>query len=85
LTLRIKRNSEDGGTRLCLSGELRSSNLDDLRNEVMKPSQQVVLDLTEIGLVDIDGVRWLNACQIVGIQIDNCPPYIREWMLQERA
>jgi hypothetical protein len=85
LTLKIKRTSEDGETRLCLSGELRSLSLEDLSNEVTKTSRQVVLDLTEVSLVDIDGVRWLNACQIVGIQIDNCPPYIREWMFQEKS
>ncbi len=83
MTLKIKRTSEDGETRLCLSGEIRSANLEDLRNEVTMNSPRIVLDLAEVGVVDIDGVRWLSACQIVGIQIENCPPYIREWMLQE--
>jgi hypothetical protein len=44
----------------------------------------LVLDLAEIGVVDIDGVRWLNACQSAGVTVVNCAPYIREWMRQEK-
>ena len=44
----------------------------------------VVLDLEEVNLVDIDGVRWLNACQMQGVRVENCAPYIREWMHQEK-
>jgi ABC-type transporter Mla MlaB component len=84
LTLKIERTLVDGGTRLCLSGELRSANLQDVRTEVAKISPRVILDLAEVGVVDADGVHWLNACQTLGIQIDNCAPYIREWMLQEK-
>jgi anti-anti-sigma regulatory factor len=83
LTLKIKCTSDDGETRLFLSGELRSGNLESLRNEIAKNTPKVVLDLTEVDVVDVDGVRWLNACQSVGIEIDNCPPYVREWMNQE--
>jgi hypothetical protein len=36
------------------------------------------------GVADIDGIRLLNECQTEGIQVVNCSPYIREWMLQEK-
>jgi hypothetical protein len=42
------------------------------------------LDLDEVNVVDIDGIRFLNECQAQGIQVVNCSPYIREWMLQEK-
>ena len=35
-------------------------------------------------LVDIDGVRFLNECESVGIPILQCSPYVREWMQRER-
>jgi hypothetical protein len=35
--------------------------------------------------VDIEGVRFLNACESAGVTILHCPPYIRKWMLQERG
>jgi ABC-type transporter Mla MlaB component len=83
--LKIERILESGTTRLHLSGELRSSDIEAVRAEIEKISPRVVLDLAEIGVIDIDGVRWLTACQTAGIGLENCAPYIHEWMLQERS
>lgn len=83
--LRIERISESGRIRLHLSGELRSAELDEVRTEIEKIAPRLVLDLTEVRLVDIEGVRWLNACQSVGVKLENCAPYIREWMLREKS
>lgn len=66
-----------------MSGELRSTHIEEVRTEMAKV-WPLVLDLAEIGVVDIDGVRWLNACQAAGVEVVNCPPYIREWMRQEK-
>ncbi len=43
------------------------------------------LDLEEVDLVDIEGVRFLNACESAGVSILHCSPYIKEWMLRERG
>jgi hypothetical protein len=43
------------------------------------------LELEELDLVGIEGVRFLNACESAGVLILHCSPYIREWMLQERG
>jgi hypothetical protein len=83
MTLKIKRIREKHGTRICLSGELRSAHLVDLRAEIYQCGQPAALDLDEVDIVDIDGIRLLNECQVLGIQVVNCSPYIREWMLQE--
>jgi ABC-type transporter Mla MlaB component len=84
MTLKIQRICEKHGTRICLSGELRSSHLFDLRAEIEQVGQPVTLDLDEVDVVDVDGIRLLNECQTQGIQVVNCSPYIREWMLQEK-
>jgi len=81
--LKIKRIREEHGTRICLSGELRCSHLLDLRAEIEPAEEPATLDLDEVDVVDIDGIRFLNECQARGIQVLNCSPYIREWMLQE--
>jgi ABC-type transporter Mla MlaB component len=82
--LKIKRIREEHGTRICLSGELRCSHLIDLHVEIEQAGQPTTLDLDEVDVVDIDGIRFLNECQVRGIQVVNCSPYIREWMLQEK-
>ena len=56
-----------------------------VRTEIGRSDPGVVLDLDEVDLVDIDAVRFLNACKAQGIEVVNCLPYIREWMFQERA
>jgi ABC-type transporter Mla MlaB component len=84
MTLKINRICEKNETRICLSGELRCSHLSDLRAEIEQARQPITLDLDEVDVVDSDGIRLLNECQTQGIQVVNCSPYIREWMLQER-
>lgn len=84
MTLKIKRIREKNGTRISLSGELRCSHLLDLRAEIEWVAQPITLDMDEVDVVDIDGIRLLNECQTQGIQVVNCSPYIREWMLQEK-
>ena len=85
MTLKIKRIVGRRKTRICLSGQLRSEHLDQVRSEIDRGGPQVVLDLGEVDLVDIDAVRFLNACESAGVSILHCSPYIREWMLQERS
>ena len=85
MTLKIKLIVGKRKTRVCLSGQLRSEHLDQLKSEVECGGPPVVLDLGEVDLVDIDAVRFLNACESAGISILHCSPYIREWMLQERS
>jgi hypothetical protein len=82
--LKIERLWENHRTRVCLSGELRGAHLVDLRAEIEQGGQPSTLDLHEVNVVDIDGIRFLNQCQTQGIHLVNCSPYIREWMLQEK-
>ena len=84
MTLKIVHIREHGRIRIRLSGELRFSDLEYVRAEIAWVAPPVVLDLEEVDLVDIHGVRWLNACQVQRIQLENCAPYIREWMFQEQ-
>jgi hypothetical protein len=84
MTLKIKRIRETHGTRVCLSGELRCAHLVDLRAEFEQFGQPQILDLDEVDIIDLDGIRLLNECQALGINVVNCSPYIREWMLQEK-
>ena len=85
MTLKIRPVAGKGEIRICLSGQLRSEHLDQLKSEVERGGPPVTLDLEELDLVDIEGVRFLNACESAGISILHCSPYIREWMLQERS
>ena len=71
--------------RIRLSGEVRFGDLVQVQTEIERCEPPVVLDLEELDLIDLEGVRFLNACEAKGISILHCSPYIREWMLQERS
>ena len=85
MTLKIKRIAGERHARICLSGQLRYENIGQVKSELERGGPRAALDLGEVDLVDIDGVRFLNACESAGVAILNCSPYIREWMLQERS
>ena len=80
MTLKIERFR----ARIRLSGELRSEHLDHVKTELHKYGASAVLDLDEVNLTDVEGVRFLNACEAKGISVVHCSPYIREWMSRER-
>jgi hypothetical protein len=81
MTLKIERVR----ARIRLSGEFRSEHLDQVKAEIKLCESPVVLDLEELDLIDVEGVRFLNACEAKGISVLHCSPYIREWMLRERS
>jgi ABC-type transporter Mla MlaB component len=85
MTLKIERISDKRRTRIRLSGELRSEQLDQVQAEIERGGPRVDLDLQEVDLVDVEGVRFLNACEAEGVSVLRSSPYIREWMLRERG
>jgi hypothetical protein len=44
----------------------------------------IVLDLRDVRLADRDEVKFLRDCEADGMQLENCPAYVREWMEREK-
>jgi len=38
-----------------------------------------------VKLVDRDAVRFLGLCEANGVELNQCSPYIRDWINRERA
>jgi len=84
--LRIVRSIGLDATTLTVSGRIDSEQLAELRRSVDEErGRHVVLDLGEVGLVDVEAVRFLVHCEIEGVRIDRCPAYVREWMAREKT
>ena len=62
MTLRIERDQ----ARVRLSGDFRSEHIDQIKAELALCESPVVLDLDELHLVDVEAVRFLNACEAKG-------------------
>jgi hypothetical protein len=82
--LRIEKDSQGGITTIRMIGHFQSEHIGELKKQLQHNGPRFVLDLTEVTLVDVDVVRFLNACEVGAVEIANCSPYIREWMKQER-
>jgi hypothetical protein len=83
MTLKIEKLAGERGTALKLIGRIRAEHLAELRGQIAA-SAPSALELGEVSLVDADAVRFLGSCQSEGIQLLNCSPYIREWIVRER-
>jgi anti-anti-sigma regulatory factor len=83
--LKITRVTEAGSTRVIVSGRIGAPQLPDLRQFLEgENASNVVLDLSEVSLVDEEVVQFLLRCEAQGIGLVGCPAYIREWMVRER-
>ena len=83
--LRIEKDSEGCVSRLRLSGRIQSNRIACIRSAMNDGCARIILDLSEVTLVDIPVVRFLIRCEDEGIELVQCPPYVREWMLRERT
>jgi hypothetical protein len=45
--------------------------------------RNIILDLRELRLADRDAVKFLKSCERDGMNLENCPAYVREWMDRE--
>jgi hypothetical protein len=84
--LRIERRSKGrSSTSLKLSGRMQADGLSELLAEIEKCTPLRSLDLEEVTLLDRDSVRFLIRCESEGVQLVNCPLYVREWITRERG
>ena len=69
---------------LRVSGRIDGENVDTVREVIGQEKGRVALDLTEVRLVDREAVRLLAVSEANGIELRNCPAYVREWVERER-
>ena len=85
MTIRIEKETQKLKTKIRLSGRLQSKHLDQLKTQLEGAQSRIVLDLNGVTLVDVETVRFLNACEQEGVEFLHCWPYIREWMEREKG
>ena len=69
-----------------LSGRIEKQAIAELRRlfELQTDYRDIVLDLKEVGVVDREVMRFFMSCEADGVRLENCTPYIREWMEREK-
>jgi anti-anti-sigma regulatory factor len=83
--LRITR-AANGAVVFKLSGRMDVENVGELEKlfTAEASGHRISLDLEDLTLVDRDVVSFLRRCEADGIELKNCPAYIREWITGER-
>jgi anti-anti-sigma regulatory factor len=76
----------DGEVVFSLSGRMDAENVGELETLLSAEAgaDSIVLNLKDLRLVDQDVVSFLRRCETGGIQLRNCPAYIRKWLNGER-
>jgi anti-anti-sigma regulatory factor len=84
--LRITK-SANGEVVFKLSGRIETENIAELKALLSAETsgRQVLLDLSDLTLVDQNVVSFLRHSEADGIELKNCPAYVREWMKQEES
>jgi anti-anti-sigma regulatory factor len=85
MTLRIESNSDGRTATLRLIGRIEAEHLTELENLVGRHRSQLVLDLSEVTLVDLAFVRFLIAREAEASSLRGSPACVSEWMDGERS
>ncbi|MCU1284973.1 MAG: hypothetical protein JWO13_1323 [Acidobacteriales bacterium] len=87
MTLKVQRSLDNDVVVYTLAGRIKEEQLECLQDILTTNAEatKVVFDLTEIRLIDQIAVKFLASCEEDGVRLRNCPPYIREWISQERG
>jgi len=84
--LRITK-SANGEVVFKLSGRIETENMAELVALLSAEAsgRHLLLDLSDLTLLDQGVVSFLRHCETDGIELKNCPAYVREWMKQEKS
>jgi anti-anti-sigma regulatory factor len=82
--LKIERLAQGESVIFSLSGRIEMEDIAELQRLFAAEDHNVIMDLKEVTLVDRDAVRFLARCEADSIKVENCPAYIREWIVRER-
>jgi anti-anti-sigma regulatory factor len=69
-----------------LSGRMDAEILVELEGVIESEAigRRIVLELSDLTLVDREAVQFLERCESDKIKLENCPAYVREWIARER-
>jgi len=84
VTYRIHQSRQPGASVFVLSGVLDTEHAEGLQELLASAAAgRIVLDLGDITIVDRAAVRFLASVELAGIEIVNCPEYVRSWIAAE--
>ena len=70
-----------------LSGWIEEKDVRELQRlfSLESAGRDIVINLSDVTLVDREAVSFLGQCELDGIKLENCPAYIRRGLKMKRA
>ena len=86
MAFRIETAARGRSTVFILSGRIERQAIAELKRlfECQTGRRNIILDLNDVSLIDRDVMHFLVRCEADGVKLENCTPYIREWMEREK-
>jgi len=85
MSCRIERlESSEVFVVLRISGRIEAEDVDMIKDLLGQENGRVAIDLKEVDLVAREAVALLALSEANGVELRECPSYIREWINQER-
>jgi len=85
MTLKIESAFDGKTATLRLCGRIEGDHLDAIQAEIRRYTPRLVFNLGEATLVDREVVLFLSSLEVEGVELVDCPRYIREWIARERS
>jgi hypothetical protein len=85
MTLKIESGFDGKTATLRLSGRIEEDHIAEIQAEIRRYHPRLAFDLGEATLVDREVVCFLAAQEMDGVELVDCPRYIREWIARERS
>jgi anti-anti-sigma regulatory factor len=86
--LKIDTLENNGDTTLALAGKCNGTSLGELRRAIERARRchkRVVIDLSEVTLLDKPSLQFLAAQTREDVTLTNCPEYIQPWIYRESS
>jgi anti-anti-sigma regulatory factor len=86
MSFRIETEARGRFTVFTLSGRFQEQAIAELRRlfEQQTDCSEIILDLKDVSVIDREAVRFLAHSEADGVTLENCTPYIREWIRTEK-
>jgi anti-anti-sigma regulatory factor len=86
MPFRIETSTRGRFTVFILSGRIEKEALVELRRllESQADYRNIVLDLKDVTVINREVMRFFAYREVDGVKLENCTPYIREWMEREK-
>jgi anti-anti-sigma regulatory factor len=86
--LTIDMKLDNGDATLALAGKCNGTSLGELRRAIdraRRSHKRVVIDLSEVTLLDKPSLQFLAAQTREDVTLTNCPEYIQPWIYRETS